>query len=83
MHTDFMQNSNSSLLREIESFLDSSELSASAFGQEVMGDRHLVRRLRNGGSVTLPTADKIRGFIKDWKPRRKPKAGHHREQSYG
>jgi 5-formyltetrahydrofolate cyclo-ligase len=78
-----MQNSNSSLLQEIERFLDRSELSASAFGQEVMGDRHLVRRLRDGKTVTLPTADKIRGFIKDWKPRPKSKANPQREHRYG
>jgi hypothetical protein len=78
-----MQNSNSSLLEEIESFLDRSELSASAFGQQVMGDRHLVHRLRGGKTVRLPTADKIRGFIKDWKPRPKPKASPQREHRCG
>ena len=37
-----------------------------------MGDRHLVRRLRAGGSVMLPTADKIKAFIAANTP--KPKA---------
>lgn len=79
-----MQNSNSKLLQEIERFLDLSGLSASAFGEEVMGDRHLVRRLRDGKTVRLPTADTIRGFIKDWKPqrqRKRPSAPERRGQN--
>jgi hypothetical protein len=67
-----MRNSQHSLLGEIERFLKTSKLSATAFGEQVMNDRHLVRRLREGGSVTLKTADKIRSFIAD-PPRPKKK----------
>jgi hypothetical protein len=34
-----------------------------------MNDRHLVRRLRRGAKVTLPTADRIHAFIKEWRLR--------------
>ena len=69
-----MRKSETSLLNEIDEFLSVSNLSATAFGEKVMNDRHLVRRLKNGGSVTLKTADKIRTFIADWKPRGKGRA---------
>jgi hypothetical protein len=68
-----MRNSQHSLLEDIERFLKASKLSATAFGEQVMNDRHLVKRLRQGGSVTLKTADKIRSFIADEMPRSKKK----------
>jgi hypothetical protein len=68
-----MRNSETALLCEIEGFLEVSGLSPTAFGQEVMGDRHLVHRLRSGkSSVTLKTADKIRSFMREWKLKRRP-----------
>ena len=73
-----MRKSETSLLNEIDDFLSVSNLSATAFGERVMNDRHLVRRLKDGGSVTLKTADKIRTFIKNWKP---PKAGRGRPKT--
>ena len=73
-----MRKSETSLLNEIDDFLSVSNLSATAFGERVMNDRHLVRRLKDGGSVTLKTADKIRTFIKNWKP---PKVGRARPKT--
>ena len=60
-----MSTSREVLLREVEAFLDASGMSPSVFGEKLMNDRHLVRRLRAGREVTLTTADRIRGFISE------------------
>ena len=59
--------SDARLLTEIEAFMDRASMSATSFGVEAMGDRHLVRRLRQGGTVQQKTADKIRDFIEKHK----------------
>lgn len=58
------------LLAEIERFLNQTGMPPTTFGVTVMNDWHLVRRLRDGGSVRMPTADKIREFISNY-PREK------------
>lgn len=65
------QSSQSDLLSAIEDYLERKNLSASAFGESINGDRHLVHKLRRGKTVTLLTADKIRAFIMSGKPRPK------------
>jgi predicted Ser/Thr protein kinase len=67
-----MSSSQKSLLEEIEAFLELSTLSPTAFGEKAMNDRHLVRRLRDGGSVTLKTADKLRTFMEAQRPPKRP-----------
>lgn len=59
-------NSNKLLLQEIEDFLDRTGMAEGRFGKKSCGDRHLIRRLRSGGGVTLRTADKIDAFITDY-----------------
>jgi hypothetical protein len=65
-----MTTSREQLLAEIEAFIANHAMSATAFGEIVINDRHLVRRLRAGGSVTLDTWDRIRAFMADYKPMR-------------
>lgn len=60
-----MSTSREVLLGEVESFLETTGMSPSVFGEKLMNDRHLVRRLRAGREVTLTTADRIRDFISD------------------
>jgi hypothetical protein len=73
IYSDAMQKHASSslenLLADVERFLKRSGMPATNFGVEVMKDRHLVRRLRRGAKVTLPTADRIHAFIKEWRMR--------------
>lgn len=38
-------------------------MSATRFGETIMNDRRFVARLRNGGDVTLGTADRVRRFM--------------------
>lgn len=63
-----MTRSTDELLSEIESFIAANGMSATAFGELSMGDRHLLRRLRSGGSVTLDTADAIHLFMRAYQP---------------
>lgn len=58
-----MTTSREILLSEVEAFLARSGMPPTAFGELLMNDRHLVRRLRSGRDVTLSTADRIRQFI--------------------
>ena len=51
------------LLNEIETFLKETGMSATRFGDDAMGDRPLVMRLRAGRDVKLATVDKIRAFM--------------------
>ena len=55
--------STAQLVAEIEAFLKRSGMSASYFGRLAGNDGKLVDRLRDGGSLTMPRADKIRRFM--------------------
>ena len=55
--------SHDALLAEIEAFLVRAGMSSTMFGLRTVNDGKLLKRLRGGSSVTLPTADKLRAFI--------------------
>lgn len=61
------------LLREVREFLEESGIGPWYFGSAACGNSSLVKRLEEGGTVTLETAEKIRTFIADW---RREKAEH-------
>lgn len=67
-----MHTAKAQLLADIEAFIAKHDLRASYFGRDVCGDFSLVNRLRRGGDVRLETADKIRRYMADYKPRPKP-----------
>lgn len=70
-----MTRSTDKLLSEIETFIEKHKMSPTAFGEASMGDRHLVRRLKGGGSVTLDTADRLRVYMAEYRaPRPKRRA---------
>jgi hypothetical protein len=63
------------LLQDIEAFLEthSATLSATAFGELAMNDRHLVRQMRGDGGrpprrIWPETEAKIRRFMATYKP---------------
>lgn len=60
--------SETKLLAAIKRFLAETGMSQTTFGQESIGERGLVVRLEAGRSVTLKTADRIRAFMREWKP---------------
>jgi hypothetical protein len=61
------------LLQDIECFIDKFGLAASRFGLLAMNDPALVKRLRAGGDVRTETAQKLRDFMRGWKPPVNPK----------
>lgn len=53
------------LLKEIEDFLKSSGMSATAFGTAALNDPPFVQQLRKGRDIKMSTAERIRAFIRD------------------
>ena len=51
------------LLAEIEAYCQRTAMAESTFGRRVVNNGKLCARLRDGGSVTLATASRIRAFI--------------------
>lgn len=51
------------LLREIEKFLEESDIAESTFGRRVLNDGKLVERIRQGGGLTVANLDRIRVYM--------------------
>lgn len=64
------------LLHHVEAFMDENSLSASAFGDGALGDRHLVRQLRKGRRLWPETEAKVRDFMAAYTPTPTPEARH-------
>jgi hypothetical protein len=64
----------STLLSDIEAFLEAHEMSATKFGDEAMADRHFVRQLRAGRRVWPETEAKARRFMATYRGAEKPAA---------
>jgi aspartate carbamoyltransferase catalytic subunit len=60
------------LIQEIEAFLASSGMSATAFGTKVLNDPPFVQQLRAGRDPKMSTADRVRQFIADFVPDAEP-----------
>ncbi len=56
------------VMTEIEQFLRLTGMAPSAFGTAACGDKHVVRNMRSGKSITLRRADQIRAYIRDYRP---------------
>lgn len=56
------------ILAEIEAFMVKHALPPSVFGELSCGDRHVIRNLRSGKSITLRRADQIRAFMAQYRP---------------
>jgi hypothetical protein len=56
------------LLEDIEAFLETHEISATALGHHALGDRHFVRQLRMGRRVWPETEGKVRQFMDGFVP---------------
>ncbi|WP_143005035.1 hypothetical protein [Novosphingobium aromaticivorans] len=55
------------LLDDIEQFLERHALSATALGQQALGDRHFVRQLRAGRDVRMSTVERVRRFMDEYR----------------
>lgn len=56
------------LLQDIEAFLETQGMSATAFGDQALGDRHFVRQLRAGRRMWPETEAKVRHFMATYRP---------------
>lgn len=61
-----MKSSHEILVAEIDAFLKRAKFSDTRFGELVMNDRHLMRRLRSGSDIKLSTVDNIREFMSSY-----------------
>ncbi len=58
-----------SILEDVEAFLKvNDKISATAFGDGAMKDRHLVRQLRAGRRLWPETEAKVRTFMAEYTP---------------
>lgn len=53
----------STLLPEIEAFIEANDIAPTRFGDLALGDRHFVRQLRDGRRVWPETEQKVRRFM--------------------
>jgi hypothetical protein len=53
------------LIADIEQFLAEHQMAESTFGLRAVNNGKLMSRLRNNGSVTITTLDRIRAFMRD------------------
>lgn len=58
------------LLNELDQFQAVSGLSDTAIGTDALRDPNWVHRLRLGSDPKLGTVDKIRKFMREWRPNR-------------
>jgi hypothetical protein len=47
------------LLREIDAFREREGMSETRFGRAALNDGHFLRRLREGGNITLRTVERV------------------------
>ncbi len=56
------------ILSDIEAFLATHGIAPTRFGDEALGDRHLVRQLREGRRLWPETEAKVRKFMSEYQP---------------
>ena len=80
------------LLAEIRAFLDREDvnMTETTFGRLAVNDGKFVPRLRNGGSLTFSTAEKVGSFISEYSSKaavgsrgKESRASQHRESARG
>ena len=62
---DIMRGMSDDFLTEIRAFLKQTGMGPSYFGKASCGNSELVERLEKGKTVTLVTAERVRGFMRD------------------
>ncbi len=56
------------LLSAIEDFLKRTGMTPTRFGREALKEPGLMIRLREGSNVTLKTAERLRRFMREYRP---------------
>jgi len=52
------------LLSEIDTYRQRKGMAETSFGRLALNDGHFLRRLREGGNVTLRTVERVRAFMR-------------------
>lgn len=60
------------LLADIEAFIARHAMYPTTFGRLAANDTALVSRLRNGATVRLDTAERLRRFMSEYRPPKRP-----------
>jgi hypothetical protein len=63
------------ILSEVERYLSSTGMSATAFGKSIFQDGNVVKRMRLGKPVTTTTSSRMRKFMVDNPPKRDDGSG--------
>ena len=63
------------LLEEMDAFLSQTGMKKSVFGTRAANDDKFVERVRAGSGFTVQTLDKVRKFMRDYRPPAAPKDG--------
>ena len=67
------------LIAEIDRFVARTGVAESRLGMEAVGNPSFVLRLRKGKRIWLDTADKVRTYMRDYRPpKRNPKQAANR-----
>lgn len=69
-----MMSERDKLLNEIEQFQAISGVSDTAFGAEALNDPNWIFRLRRGADPKMGTVDKVRRYMREWRPTKSPKS---------
>ena len=64
------------LLKSIEKFILANRMPDTTFGIRAMSDPSFIAKLRKGRSVRIDTAEKLRGFMRDYKQDGKQRPKH-------
>ena len=65
--------SKAKLLKEIHAFLARTKMNPATFGHKAAGNSRLVKKLEDGGTVSIDTADVIRAYMAAYEPEAKKK----------
>lgn len=61
-------NTREQFLQEIDAFLAHTGMTASQLGEQAVSDKKFVSRIRSGSSLTVRTLDRVREFMRAYRP---------------
>lgn len=64
------------LLRDIRAFMAAHDMSPTAFGIAAVNDGHFVRDLEAGTDIRASRVDRVRQFMRDYRPRPNKRAAY-------
>lgn len=68
---------NETLIADIEAFLERFAMPPTQFGLRAIGDAKLVSELKEGRDLRTSTVERIRNFMRDYRPPNPKRAGEY------